>query len=60
VLLVHDAGNGHPPDSFQHRIAEKIAALGLPGTFLSNPRGGFLGVKPGGPGRPPPAGEDPI
>jgi hypothetical protein len=60
VLLVHDAGNGHPADSFQDSIAQKIADLGVPGTFLSNPRGGFLGVKPGGPGRPVPAGEEPI
>jgi hypothetical protein len=60
VVLVHDAANAHPADSFQHRIAEAIERLGIPGTLLGNPRGGFLGVKPGAPGRPPPAGEAPL
>ena len=59
VLLVHDAGNGHPADSEPGRLGELIRSLGIPGVFLHNPRGGFLGIKPGG-GRPTPAGEAPI
>ena len=59
VLLVHDAGNGHPADSEPGRLGELIRELGIPGVFLRNPRGGFLGIKPGG-GRPAPAGEAPL
>ena len=60
VVLVHDAGNGHPAGSPQDDVRRQIASLAIPGVFLGNPRGGFLGVKPGGPGRPPPAGEPPL
>jgi hypothetical protein len=60
VVLVHDAGNGHPAGSPQAQIDELITSLGIPGVRLGNPRGGFLGVKPGGPGRPAPAGEAPL
>ena len=59
VLLVHDTGNGHPADSPQAALGERIRSLGIPGVFLRNPRGGFLGIKPGG-GRPTPAGEAPL
>jgi hypothetical protein len=51
IVLVHDAGNGHPAGSDQARVAARILELEIPGTFLSNPRGGFLGVKPGPSGR---------
>lgn len=60
VVLVHDTGNGHPPDSPQVQLGELVASLGIPGVRLGNPRGGFLGIKPGSPGRPPPAGEAPL
>jgi len=60
VVLVHDTGNGHPPGSPQAQIGELIRSLGIPGVRLGNPRGGFLGIKPGGPGRPAPAGEAPL
>ena len=59
MVLVHDAGNGHPPDSPHARLGELIRSLGIPGVFLRNPRGGFLGIKPGG-GRATPAGEAPL
>jgi hypothetical protein len=51
IVLVHDAGDRHPEGSNQARIAERILELEIPGTFLGNPRGGFLGVKPGPSGR---------
>ena len=60
AVLVHDTGNGHPPGSPQVRLGELVASLGIPGVRLGNPRGGFLGIKPGAPGRPPPAGEAPL
>ena len=51
VVLVHDAGNGNPSGTHQARIGELLLELEIPGTFLNNPRGGFLGVKPGPSGR---------
>jgi hypothetical protein len=47
VVLVHDARAGAPEDTAQGRVAALVAELGIPGTFLENPRGAFLGVKPG-------------
>jgi hypothetical protein len=47
VVLVHDARAGAPEDTAQGRLAALVAELGIPGTFLENPRGAFLGVKPG-------------
>jgi hypothetical protein len=49
LLLVHDTGNNHPPQTPHAQIAALILELGIPGTFLKNPRGAFLGVKPGAP-----------
>jgi hypothetical protein len=51
IVLIHDAGNGHRVGTHQARIAERILELEIPGAFLSNPRGGFLGVKGGPSGR---------
>ncbi len=45
VLLIHDAGNGHGPDTAHNAIRRKIQELGIAGAYLRNPRGGFLGVK---------------
>lgn len=46
VLLVHDTGNGHGPETPHAWVRERVVALDIPGTFLSNPRGAFLGIKP--------------
>jgi hypothetical protein len=46
VVFVHDAGNGHGPDTFHARVRETIVRLAIPGCFLANPRGAFVGVKP--------------
>jgi hypothetical protein len=46
VLLVHDCGNGHPRGSLHVELREAVDRLSVPGRFLSNPRGGFLGVHP--------------
>ncbi len=45
VVLVHDAGNRHPDWTPHADLARFIEQLGIPGVFLRNPRGGFLGVK---------------
>jgi hypothetical protein len=46
LVLVHDAGNGHAPETPHARLRALIQELGIPGVFLKNPRGGFLGLKP--------------
>jgi hypothetical protein len=46
VLLVHDGGNGHGPETPHHLIRSQIEERELDGAFLSNPRGAFLGIKP--------------
>jgi hypothetical protein len=46
VCVIHDAGNGHP-DYYNHqRIREAILRTGIPGMFLRNPRGGWVGIHP--------------
>jgi hypothetical protein len=45
VLFVHDAGNGHGPETPHGRVRSQLVDLGIPGVFLSNPRGAFVGVK---------------
>jgi hypothetical protein len=45
VVLLHDTGNGHPPDSLQAELAALVRELEIPGLFLKNPRGAFLGLK---------------
>ena len=47
VVLVHDAGNRHPDWTPHADLARLIDELGIPGVFLRNPRGGFLGMKAG-------------
>ncbi|WP_190059370.1 hypothetical protein [Streptomyces echinoruber] len=44
VCLVHDCGNGHAEDTFHHKMRRAVEAAGLPGVFLRNPRGGWLGI----------------
>ena len=46
LVLIHDAGNGHDVDTPHHLIRGRIEEHGLEGTFLKNPRGAFLGMKP--------------
>jgi hypothetical protein len=45
LVLVHDTGNGHAPDSLQAELAALVRELEIPGIFLKNPRGAFLGLK---------------
>lgn len=47
VLIVHDAGNGHGPETPHQLIRRRIEALSIDGVFLKNPRGSFLGFKAG-------------
>lgn len=46
TLLVHDTGNGHGPTTIHSAHAKVIRDLGIPGWFLKNPRGAFLGYRP--------------
>ena len=48
VLFVHDAGSGHSQGTWHACIRSKITQLGIPGFFLNNPRGAFVGVKTSG------------
>lgn len=46
LCVVHDCGNGHP-DGWAHLdIRRAVEATGLPGIFLKNPRGGWIGQHP--------------
>ncbi len=51
ALFVHDAGNGHSADTVHGQVRDTITRLGIPGVFLANPRGAFVGVKPWAPPR---------
>lgn len=49
VCVVHDCGNGHPDRkkwSTHRDLRRTVEAIGLPGIFLRNPRGGWLGWHP--------------
>jgi predicted O-methyltransferase YrrM len=46
VLFVHDAGHGHGQETPHALVRSKLLELGIPGFFLGNPRGAFVGVKP--------------
>lgn len=48
VLFVHDAGNPHVDEPEFALTRATIEELGIPGFFLANPRGGFVGHKPRG------------
>lgn len=43
VCVIHDAGNGHGPEYAHTQIRAAIESTGLPGMFLRNPRGSWLG-----------------
>lgn len=45
VALVHDCGNRHGNNTGHAALPALIEELGIPGVFLKNPRGSFLGVK---------------
>jgi hypothetical protein len=47
VLVVHDCGNGHVEDTPHAHLRRLVEELDIPGVFLSNPRGSFLGIHPG-------------
>jgi len=53
VLVVHDCGNGHPEGTLHAQLRHLIEDLDIPGVFLRNPRGAFMGFHPGdaGPAR---------
>ena len=44
VCVVHDCGNGHLPRELHGRLGAACAATGMPGMFLKNPRGGWMGI----------------
>ena len=44
VCIVHDAGNGHPGDTFHADVGNICRASNVPGVFLKNPRGAWLGI----------------
>jgi hypothetical protein len=44
-LVVHDTGNRHPEWTPHHRMGELIASLRIPGVWLPNPRGSFVGQR---------------
>jgi hypothetical protein len=46
VLLVGETGNGEALETSRARVGARIRELGIPGLFLKNPRGAFLGFKP--------------
>jgi hypothetical protein len=46
LVVIHDTGNEHSADTGHARLGALIRELGIPGVFLKNPRGGFLGFKP--------------
>ena len=46
AVFVHDAGNGHGDDTPHALVRATIIELGIPGIFLDNPRGAFVGQKP--------------
>lgn len=46
VLICHDASNRHRPDQVHTRIHAHLAASGVAGVFLPNPRGAWLGQHP--------------
>ena len=46
-LLVHDCGNRHSAGTIHRQLRDMVISLDIPGTFLSNPRGGFFGIHPG-------------
>jgi hypothetical protein len=48
MLILHDAGNGHGPDTIHASLHEALRSLPFEGAFLNNPRGGCLAIKPAG------------
>lgn len=46
TCIIHDCGNGHPEQSFHAEVGRAIVATGLPGIYLKNPRGGWIGTHP--------------
>jgi hypothetical protein len=46
ACVVHDTGNGHPTGTTHAELRATVASTGLPGLFLNNPRGGWLGIHP--------------
>lgn len=44
VCVVHDCANNHPEGWAHWDIRQAVEDTGLPGVFLKNPRGGWLGV----------------
>jgi hypothetical protein len=45
IIVVHDAGNNHPPSTLHDRVRKVIDELGIAGRYLANPRGSFLGIQ---------------
>jgi hypothetical protein len=45
MVFIHDAGNGHAADTVHARVARTVRSVRIPGRFLKNPRGAFVGWK---------------
>lgn len=45
IMFVHDVGNGHPSWDGHYTLGQMIRTLKLPGMWLENPRGAFIGVQ---------------
>ncbi len=45
AVFIHDAGNGHAAETVHAKVAHTIKSLRIPGRFLHNPAGGFVGWK---------------
>ena len=46
LALIHDVSQRHPPVTTHYRHYEYVKTLKIPGVFMTNPRGSFLGQKP--------------
>jgi hypothetical protein len=46
VVLINETGNGDALETSAAPVGARIRELGIPGLFLKNPRGAFLGFKP--------------
>ena len=46
TMVVHDVSERHDEDKIHRRLFDFIESKGIRGTFLHNPRGGFIASKP--------------
>lgn len=46
TMIVHDVSDRHGPEKIHTRLLNHIRELGINGSLLRNPRGGFISTKP--------------